>query len=116
MDDVNKQLYITETEKIHARLHEISKDLLKGLLNQRIIVQDVTMACENEKDVLLRLSSRSMKNVEQNKNALNSSNNPLLSTLNENVYNVDGGGSTMSGLNLDVNANSAVLNAAYDPT
>ena len=58
---------------------------------------------------------RSMKNVEQNKNALNSSNNPLLSTLNENVYNVDGGGSTMSGLNLDVNANSAVLNAAYDP-
>ena len=58
---------------------------------------------------------RSMKNVEQNKNSLNSSNNPLLSTLNENVYNVDGCGSTMSGLNLYVNANSAVLSAAYDP-
>ena len=56
IDATGKNLYITETEKIHCRLHQVSDELLTGLLHQRSYVKDVTTLNKGA-DVLLSLSA-----------------------------------------------------------
>ena len=61
----NGELYITETEKVHCRLHRVADDLLALLLDQR------TLASAVETDIVAHIGSGSGSGSDSNTTAVN---------------------------------------------